>query len=358
MRPSLLSVTTAAALLLLPLSDALAQKPIHVATPDGATMVNIGVLAQGSVAVDDVPSTAPVTDVYFRRLRLIAGGQVTPKLKFFTNSDTSYVGRRSDNWATPPTILQDAFVTYVIRPELQIDGGLMLVPLSYNGGQSAASLLPVAYGPYTFVASAPTHSRTGRDQGISARGYLLRNHLEYRVGTFRGAAKHVDGMPLRYAGRVVWYPAGAPTGYFYPGTQHGKRTLVGVGASADRQQNYRAFGADAFAEWKADAGNVVTVQGDVTHYDGSTTFPQLPRQMTWLAEGGYLVSRWHAGPWAQVARQDVLAPAAADSASMQVGATYWARGHTMNIKAGIGRVTKDRVPAHTQFTMQTQLFIF
>ena len=336
-----------------------AQHPIQFGTAQSPTSVTLGVLAQGSLQVESAPQADAATDFCLRRLRFIAGGKVARKLRFFADSDTSYLGHHGAlGWTSPPTILQDAFVTYEIHRGLQIDAGLMLVPLSYNGTQSAASLLPIAYGPYSFVASVPTHSRVGRDQGVSARGYLFKQRLEYRVGTYRGAGKHLDNVPLRYAGRVVWYPAGAQTGYFYSGTQHGKRTLVGIGASLDHQDRYNAYGVDAFAEWKTLAGHTLTTQVDVVRYDGSITFPQLLRQHTWLTEVGYQLRRPHIGPFIQIAGQDIARASAADSASIQGGMSYWLKGHTMNLKAAVGRTLRDGVPSHTLFTMQSQLLVF
>ena len=121
-----------------------AQHPIQFGTAQSPASVTLGVLAQGSLQVDSTPQADAATDFCLRRLRFIAGGKVARKLRFFADSDTSYLGLHgTSGWTSQPTILQDAFVTYEIRPALQIDAGLMLVPLSYNGAQSAASLLPI-----------------------------------------------------------------------------------------------------------------------------------------------------------------------------------------------------------------------
>ena len=59
---------------------------------------------------------------------------------------------------------------YKFRDEFQIDGGMLLVPGSHNGSQGATTLLPVDYGPYSFLSSTITRSNVGRDYGIQARG--------------------------------------------------------------------------------------------------------------------------------------------------------------------------------------------
>jgi methyl-accepting chemotaxis protein len=186
--------------------------------------------------------------VYVRRLRLIGGATLTRKLRLFVDSDTPNLGREIAGERQNTTYLQDLIVTYVERDELQIDAGLLMVPVSYNSLQSAASLLAIGYGPYSFVSSAPTTSKAGRDQGVQARGYLAGKRFEYRVGAFRGVREIDSDAPLRTPVRVVWYAFEPQTGFFYTGTTHGKKRLLGVGASVDRQDGYSSQAVDFFYE--------------------------------------------------------------------------------------------------------------
>ncbi len=337
-------------------ATAAAQTPIKLATEDGATSVTIGALAQAFVQ-RDTASDRSTTDLYLRRARIVIGGTVQRKLKFFLDSDTPFLGRRNGTWSAPPTIVQDAFVTYTWRTGLQVDAGLMLVANSYNSTQSAASLLAIGYGPYSFLASAPTYSRIGRDQGVQLRGYVAGGHLEYRAGIFRGLSRVKPDAAPRYAGRVVWYPFTAQTGYFYAGTFQGRKKTLAIGASIDHENSFHSFGADIFGEWPARAGTF-TFQADVLRYDGGRTFAQLPRQTTWLVEAGYLLPNHRAGGFAQWARQDIRTSGAADALSTQIGISYWLRPTSMNLKLGIGRTSKDRAPSHTQLLFQAQCFVF
>jgi len=344
---------------LLDSSPARAQMPIQLKTLNEVVSTSFGVLAQSSFQSDTAPDKDPVIDACFRRLRFIAGGTIAKKVKFFVDSDTAYMGYHgAPGWSIPATILQDLSVTVEARDELSIDVGLLIVPVSYNSTQSAASLLGVGYSPYSFLASTSTHSRVGRDQGVQARGYVAGKHVEYRVGVFRGASKHLDGVPLRYAGRVVWYPFGAQTGLFYTGTLHGQRKLIGIGASYDHQGSYASHAADAFLEWPMRSGDSVTVQADYLRYDGGQSFLQLPRQNTWFVELGYEARRSHIGVFAQLARQDITSPTAADAAAYQSGVIWWVRANKLNVKIGVGRTLKDGSASHTQLVAQTQLFAF
>ncbi len=334
-----------------------AQTPVQLQTKDGTSAISFGLLTQ-AMAQRDITDGGPSThDICLRRFRFIAGGRLANRVKLFVDTDTPFLGEHNATWSVPPTYLQDLIVTVEWRPELQVDAGLLLVPDSYNGTQSAASLMAVGYGPYSFLSSAPTQSRVGRDQGVQLRGYLARNRVEYRAGIFRGAMKTEAGMSPRYAGRLVWHPFGAQTGFFYAGTMHGKRRMLGVGVSVDRQEHFSAVSADVFSEWPLRNGATVTLQADYTRYDGSRTFTTLPRQHTWMAEGSY-TGRRRVGVFGQVAHQDIAAFGKADSAAMQAGVLYWLKGHRSNLKCGVGRTLKTGAPAHTQLLVQSQLFIF
>lgn len=345
------------ALIALALSAAAyAQAPIQLKTEDGATTLKVGTLVQGMVNRDATVATS-VTDLYMRRIRLVAGGQIKRRLKFFVESDTPYLGRKAGVWQAPETIVQDAFVTYDVRPNIQLDAGLMLVPNSYNSTQSAASLLPIGYGAYSFLASAPTYSHVGRDQGVQVRGYLAGGHIEVRAGAFRGLSRVRPTAAPRYAGRVVWYPYASQTGFFYAGTLQGAKRMVAIGASVDHENSYNAYGADVFVEWPLPAG-VVTAQIDLLRFDGGRTFTQLPLQNTWLFEAGYSVPGRRIGVFAQAARQDLRAVTAPDASAVIGGVTYWLRPTVANIKVGIGRTTKTGALSHTQVSAQLQIWLY
>lgn len=333
-----------------------AQTRLRWTTEDGSMSVALGGLAQTFAQVDTSLGVS-TTDVYFRRLRVIASGSVQRKLTFFIDSDTPFLGRRNGTWAVPPTIVQDAFVTYAWRAGLQIDAGLMLVPNSYNSTQSASSLTAIGYGPYSFLASAPTYSRTGRDQGIQLRGYLASSHIEYRAGVFRGLSRVNPDAGRRYAGRVAWYPFGAQTGFFYAGSFPARKKMLSVGVSLDGENGYHSIGADIFAELPV-AHGTITFQSDVIRYDGGLTFAQLPRQNAWLFEGSYRLPGGRAAAFAQWARQDLRAAGSRDASTTQVGVTFWLRPSVVNIKVGVGRTSKDGSANHNQLMVQGQYLLF
>jgi hypothetical protein len=326
---------------------------------EGKTSVSFGFLAQPQFeSLENPTATAINNNLFFRRLRLIAGGKINSNFSFFIESDSPNLGKKGINGKrTADIFLQDAFLSYAFRPEFQIDGGMMLIPVSHNSGQSAASLLPVDYGSCSFLASDPTHSKTGRDYGIQARGYI-KKHFEYRLGVYRGNENNDAAFPLRYFARFVWYPFEAETGFFYTGTTHGQKRILGIGASFDRQAHYSANAVDLFIDQPLKNGDAVTVQADFIRYDGGASFTNLLQQNAWLLEGSYYIRKVKIGPFIQFVSRDYQNPNSPDDSKWQCGVAYWALKHKLNVKAGVGRLLKDGMPGRTQFVVQTQFFYY
>lgn len=326
---------------------------------EGKTSFSFGFLAQPQFESLENPSgEGRLDNIFLRRFRLIAGGKINSKLSFFVESDCPNLGKKgADGKRTAEIFLQDAYINYAFRPEFQLDGGMLLVPVSHNSGQSAASLLPVDYGPHSFLASDPTRSKVGRDYGLQARGYIQK-HFEYRLGVYRGNRDHDGAFPYRYMARFVWYPLEADTGFFYTGTTHGQKKILAIGASFDRQGDYSANSVDVFFDHPLPNGDAVTVQADFIRYDGGTSFKSLPEQNAWLLEGSYYIQKARLGPFIQFASRDDSNPGSFDDKKVQGGIAYWVLKHKLNIKAGFGRLLKDSSPDRTQIVVQTQFFYY
>jgi hypothetical protein len=326
---------------------------------DGKTSVSLGFLAQPQFeSLENTAGTDSSNNLFLRRFRFIAGGKITSKLSFFVESDNPNLGKKAANGdRINDFFLQDAYVNYSFRPEFQLDGGMILLPLSHNTGQSAASLLTVDYGAYSFLASDPTRSKVGRDYGLQARGYI-KKHFEYRVGVYRGNRNHDGEFPYRYMARFVWYPLEADTGFFYTGTTHGQKKIIGLGASFDRQGDYSANSVDLFIDHPLENGDAVTFQADFIRYDGGRSFGTLPKQNDWLLEGSYYFKKIRLGPFVQFASRDLSNPASLDDRKVQGGIAYWIQKHKVNIKVGYGKIMKEGDPDRAQFIIQTQFFYY
>jgi hypothetical protein len=329
------------------------------------TTVKFGFLTQPQFESLET-STGDDTDntIFFRRLRLMAGGKITSKLSFFLESDSPNLGKElADGTHNAEIYLQDAYVSYAFRPEFQLDGGMILMPVARNSGQSAATLLPIDYGPYSFLSSTITRSNIGRDYGVQARGYI-KKHFEYRLGIFRGNRNHDGDFPYRYLARFVYYPFEADTGFFYSGPTFGQKRIIGIGASFDRQGSYSANSVDVFVDQPLNNGDAVTVRTDFIRYDQQTAFKDqaaaMPTQSAWLVEGNYYFNKAKLAPFIQFASRDLTDPEAADYKKIQGGIAFYPlkNRNRINIKAGFGRLLQTGVPDRNLFIVQTQFFYF
>jgi hypothetical protein len=321
--------------------------------------LKFGVLAQ--VWGDTVnPESGPSTNnLFIRRLRLISGGQVAKNVTYFVETDSPNLGRvlPTGKNITPSVIVQDAWVTFKAADAFSVEGGLMFVPFSRNGLQSAAALLPIDYGAFTFNDSSPEESSTGRDTGFQARGYLGGNRLEYRIGAFAGVRNDLSDNPFRYVGRVQYNFFDPEVAFFYTGTYLGKKRVLAVGGAFQAQSDYHAYDADVFFDHPFGPG-AITAQFDYTHFDGGTTLPTLRKQNDLLVEAGYLIQALKLTPVLQFARQNISDGLPGDQWRTSVGANYWWAAQNASIKAAYTRISPTGGVKQNEFTVQLQLFYF
>ena len=349
-------LTLAAALIAAPLS---AQWQID--SKDGKASLKVGLLAQPQGEwVETADGSGYSQNLFLRRLRILLGGSLTDRWSFFFETDSPNLGKADAQGVKNEAdiFVQDFFVTYSHNDAFKVDAGLLLLPLSHNHGQSAATLLPVDYCPYTFAGCVPLKERVGRDYGVAVRGYPFGRRLEYRAGVLQGLRGSEARNPLRVLGRLVYYPFDAETGYFYGGTFQGGRKVLAIGASYDAQKDYRSYAVDVFYEQPIRKGEQgFTGQFDWLHLDGGALAPTLPRQDTYLVEAGYHLKKGRFTPFVQYSRRsfDASVP---DQSAWQAGLAWWVKGHNRNLKASAGRLHTDGQPDRTQVLVQLQIFYY
>ena len=336
---------------------------VGIASADGKQTLNLGFLAQPQYeALDNADATHTGENLFFRRLRIIMGGKINDKLSFFFETDTPNLGKgTAAGTKNPSTItIQDFSLTYSFANEFKVDAGMLLIPVSHNSQQSAASLLYVDYGAFSFQHSAPLDSVVGRDYGLQARGYLANNHVEYRVAVLQGNRGTTSTLPFRTTARVVFNVFEADTGFFYMGTSLGKKHILSVGATYDEQKDYKAFSGDVFFDQPVGGGNALTLQGDYTEYDGGTTFTKLPKQKAMLVEGGFYFAGIKLSPIAQYSKltYDVETTTYENQEKVGGGLAYWINGHRNNIKVVANQIKQDKAKNRMQYVVQWQVFTY
>ena len=320
----------------------------------------LGLLLQTQAdALEDPATGAYAQNVFVRRVRLLLGGQISKQLSFFVETDSPNLGKSvatGTKNSQPSMYLQDAYVEWKVSDQFLLNAGLMLPSPSRNGVQSAASLLPIDYGPYTFANSAPTQSSVGRDTGIQARGYLANKRLEYRAGIYQGM-RDKQNRELRFTGRLQYNFLETESGFFYTGTNLGKKKVLAIGAGIDRQHEYEGYALDVFFDHPVGNG-ALTTQLDHIRYDGGSFLQSLPNQHTTQFEAGYLIGRSRVMPVVQMSRRTFSNGHSFDENRYGAGVNYYISGHNANIKAFYTRIDNDGTAAANQLTVQIQFFYY
>jgi hypothetical protein len=348
--------------LLLPL---VSQAQVMVKVNDNVNFKFGTLMQMWADSAQDATSQSYAQNLFLRRFRFLAAGQISPNISFFFETDNPNLGKnKSSSALNTGFITQDAFIEW--KPTgsnaFIVDGGLMLPPLCRNCLESAASLLSLDYGSFSFNESGPTQSSVGRDTGFLAKGYLMKGHLEYRGGVFDGVRQAgVAKNRFRETARLQYNFWDTETGYVYPGLYLGNKKILAVGVGGDRQQHYGAYTADAFLSLPVTpAKNAINGELTYLHFNGGTTFTALPLQDDATLQAGYYLSAMKVMPFARYERQDFKDAVndSKDNNREQVGLTWYPNGHNFNIKGAYSRV-KPRVGNKTnEYTVQMQFFYF
>jgi hypothetical protein len=347
---------------------------------DGETKLDIGVLLQPLLQLSDdgAPDGESIAvEIYARRLRLIVSGSVTQRITFFLETDQPNFGRQGDFAA--PMFMQDAFVTFRLNPSVWVDAGLMLLPFTHNGLQSASRLNALDYHAGLFPYPAGSH-KVFRDGGFQLRGLVARNRVHFRLGVFQGvrgragerdtatgvelAALNPSGRP-RVAGTVRCNLFGSEEGFFFGGMLFSELPVVSLGVSGLYQSgavrttagiaDQLGLAADVYADLPLDAEQELVVLAGYHHSWQGAGAPG--SGIGFLGELGY---RWRwLGP---VVSYDWFQGEAgtADLRSLRVGLNAWVKRHTFNVKSELARTESGDLgsPATrivTTFSLQTQV---
>lgn len=141
------------------------------------------VQADARIYPEPVPGAVLEDTFLMRRVRPIFEGTVYDRFDYRVMLD---FGAQATLSTANNALVQDAYLTAKLWPELQLVAGKMKEPVGLERLQSGANLLFIERG-------YPTQLLPNRDVGFAAQGDLFANGLNYTVGLFNGVADGGSG---------------------------------------------------------------------------------------------------------------------------------------------------------------------
>jgi hypothetical protein len=77
-----------------------------------------------------------------------------------------------------------------------------------------------------------------------------------------------------------------------------------------------------------------------------------------MLEGSYYFKKVKLGPYMQYSSREFDNNASPNDSKIQGGLSWWVQKHRINVKAGYGKMLKDKSPDRNQLVVQTQFFYF
>jgi hypothetical protein len=163
-----------------------------------------------------------------RKADVKLNGSVSPRLKWRVSFDaaknlglTSTVGTRTDSSAVEAVavdqktrILQDAALTYIVSPMMNVDVGQQVLPYGLEGSEALPAVETVERTNFAADKSRAVNLGDTRDLGASVNGRALTQVVEYHVGVYNETGDDqgtTDGNDQKaFIGRVVLHPSFAP----------------------------------------------------------------------------------------------------------------------------------------------------
>jgi hypothetical protein len=359
--PALKRILLPLFVLLLLIAPTLAQAQAVIKVNDNIN-IKFGLLLQGwADEQQDATTRGYAQNLFLRRIRFLVGGQITPNISFFYETDNPNDGKAPKNLGTG-FITQDAFLEW--KPTgsnaFIVDGGLFLPPLCRNCLVSAATILPLDYNSWSFVESAATQSVVGRDTGFQVKGYVVNGgHLEYRAAIFQGLRVAGSRNAFRTSGRVQYNVFDTEAGYVYPGVYLGNKHILALGLGTDRQSGYKAYTTDAFLS-QPFGKNALNADVTLYRFDGGTFLTAIPRQSDMSAEAGYYFAGVKLQPFARYEKQHFSTASLHKNNNHReaVGLTYFPYGANFNVKGQFARVDPRVGNKTNEYTVQMQFFYY
>lgn len=353
-------------------------------------------------------------DFFCRRCRLWATGSVVKDITFNILFEASNLGKAnadgSKNFAAP--LFLDAYVQAKFADFFYLSAGNILLPLTRNGTQPTTTYLSLDNANVDTSPILQGNTAVLRDLGVQANGFLLDDHLEYRLGVFQGSRAGPSGTattaghnPPRLVVNLQYNLWDPEKGYVNGGHYYGTKQVLGVMASFDYQtlrkndpvlgsttgvgvpkNAYMGISAAAFVNYPlngkdAKGGDeiVATVQWGM--YDGgmvdpaaptasAPTYPNVLKQQNFLVEAAYFNKGLKASVFGKFEMRSVdggyadAVKAASNVSWIAAGLKYYfAPANMFNIGLQYERTTFGDAPATAQsatnsLALQLQMVLY
>jgi hypothetical protein len=377
-----------------------ASPPVEVAAPGpplallkfGDNSLRFGTLLQPTYdATQDVDSGGYSQNFYMRRARFFMLGKLGKKVgegvqevEFFFQVDNAREGNAAPPTGTKNTgstgfLIQDAYGQWAFAGNaMALQAGFFFVPAVRQIVTNPSTYLALDIPTWEMQQNAALGSVAGRDYGIGLNGYLLDDHLVYRLGVFSGNRQPSTNQaaPLgpaaccrnspRFAGRVMYDVFDSEKGYVYPGTYRGTKKVVAIGAVAETQGSYEGFGGDVFVDWPV-GPDAVTFEADYMHYSGWGKFysASIPEQETLWTNAGWYFGGLSLQPFVRYEFLNYAAAAntAKEQARVGGGFNYYVMGQNFKITPYYERILPKVQPSTAKqkdanrFVVQFQAYL-
>ncbi len=322
---------------------------------------------QGQLWADWTQTSGPTAqgyqqNLYLRRARILLGGDIGKDVSFFIQTDSPNLGK-TPKTGTSSFILQDAFLEWKASNAFRVDGGMYLVPFSRNTMQSTVNYYTLDLSALTTVSNSATQSTALRDFGFGARGFFLKDKMQYRLGVFQGQRDANARNSLRTSGYVQYDFFEPETGYTFVGTALGKKKILAVDAGFDAQGTYAAQSANVALDLPVFQGDEIGGQFQYFHYDGGDKFTAVHNQNDWFVEGAYYVHRLKLQPFGKFEGQQFVEATDSLNDIRRAGGGVNCYIHGQNLKWTFQFVralpqSGSSLKPSNELTMQLQVFYF
>src|ERR1017187_6246064 len=305
----------------------------------------------------------PVTEglaenLYLRGARLKVAGKVANGLYFYWQTDNSNDGKSPKRLGTGFQAL-DAVLEWRLDTAFNVQAGLIYVPTSREAIKSSATQSLLDTSAYATLATAQLQGNSNRDTGLAVRGFVLDEHLEYRLIALQGTRDSSSNNAYRYVGRLsynffdkeMYTPSFTSITSSYNGTT---RKILAIGTSYDTQKSYKLYSGDIFASIPFQTGRFETTIW-FQSIDGGTWVTALPKQNTFTAEAGWYFEALKTSAWGRWERRQYKVGDTKDEKRYWAGLTYYVYGNNLNLKAAYQRLSPNVGNSTNEFTLALQM---